>query len=124
MDGAASVSWLREHLLKSMSPALSTPWILDIDTTVKPLFGRQEGAELGYNPKKPGRPSHAYHSYWIGNLRLVLDVEVDAGNDHASSHALPGLPCLLDRLTLSQRPYLVRGDCGFGNTITVGVTAH
>ncbi|MCH2208845.1 MAG: transposase [Lentisphaerales bacterium] len=25
-------------------------WILDIDSTVKPVFGDQQGAEIGYNP--------------------------------------------------------------------------
>jgi hypothetical protein len=28
--------------------------VLDIDATIKPLYGRQEGAEQGYNPAKPG----------------------------------------------------------------------
>jgi len=60
---------------------LREPWILDVDTTVKPLYGHQEGAVVGYNPKKPGRPSHTYHSYMLANLRLVLEVEV------------PGLSC-------------------------------
>ncbi|WP_297394309.1 hypothetical protein [Acidiferrobacter sp.] len=41
---------------------MSTPWILDLDTTVKCLYGKQEGAVVGYNPHKPGRPSHSYHS--------------------------------------------------------------
>ncbi|WP_396957610.1 hypothetical protein [Nitrosomonas sp.] len=36
------------------------PWILDIDTKIKPLYGKQEGAVVSYNPKKPGRPSHSY----------------------------------------------------------------
>jgi hypothetical protein len=27
-------------------------WVLDVDTTIKPLYGEQEGAELGYNPHK------------------------------------------------------------------------
>jgi len=44
--------------------------MLDIDTTVKTVFGHQEGAEVGYNPHKPERPSHAYHTYWIARLRL------------------------------------------------------
>ena len=26
--------------------------------TIKPLYGHQEGAEVGYNPHKPARPSH------------------------------------------------------------------
>jgi hypothetical protein len=32
--------------------------VLDVVTTIKPLYGHQKGTELGYNPKKPGRPSH------------------------------------------------------------------
>jgi hypothetical protein len=31
---------------------------------------------LGYNPHKPGRPSHTYPTYLMANLRLILDVEV------------------------------------------------
>jgi hypothetical protein len=31
---------------------------LDIDTTVEPLFGTQEGALPGPNPRYPGRPSY------------------------------------------------------------------
>ena len=33
------VGWLQEHLGYSYGPLLSEPWILDVDTTVKPLFG-------------------------------------------------------------------------------------
>jgi hypothetical protein len=43
---------------------------------VKPLYGRQEGAVVSYNPQKPGRPSHSYHCYTVGNLRLVPAVDV------------------------------------------------
>ena len=32
--------------------------VLEIDSTVETVFGEQEGAELGYNPHKPGRPSY------------------------------------------------------------------
>lgn len=39
-------------------------WILDVDATVKPLYGHQEGAVLGFNPHKPGRPWHVNHTYW------------------------------------------------------------
>lgn len=109
------VAWLREHLERSVLPLLKAPWILDVDTTVKVLYGKQEGAVVGYNPKKPGRPSHTYHTYLVAGLRLVLDAEVLAGNESNSSHTLPGLARLLDRLAEGQRPYLVRGDSGFGN---------
>lgn len=111
----SSIAWLREYLERSVLPLLKAPWILDVDTPIKLVYGKQQGAVVGYNPKKPGRPSHTYHTYLVAGLRLVLDAEVLAGNESHSNHSLPGLLRLLDRLTREQRPYLVRGDCGFGN---------
>ncbi|MGA9547896.1 MAG: transposase, partial [Rhodomicrobium sp.] len=106
--------WLQHHLDYCPAPLLSEPWILDADSTVKLLYGHQEGAVLGYNPKKPGRPSHVYHTYTMAGLRLVLDVEVAAGNEHASKHAAPGLWALLDRIPRDCWPAFLRGDSGFG----------
>jgi hypothetical protein len=85
-----------------------------MDSTVKPLYGHQEGAVLGYNPKKPGRPSHVYHTYMLAGLRLVLDAGVAPGNEHASKHAAAGLWALLDRIPRDCRPAFLRGDSGFG----------
>ena len=76
---AKSTAWMDTALDESTREALRTAWILDIDTTVKLLYSHQAGAEIGYNPTKPGRPSHTLHTYWIGNIRLVLDVEVQSG---------------------------------------------
>src|SRR6266849_1611561 len=64
--GTVLLSVLQGHLDYTTRPLLSEPWILDIDTTVKPLYGHQEGAVVSYNPHKPGRPSHSYHCY-MGN---------------------------------------------------------
>src|SRR5512145_2803655 len=69
IEEAAGSAWLRRHL----------------DHCSKPLYGHQEGAVLGYNPKKPGRPSHTYHTFLLSQLRLVLDVEVMAGNRHTAN---------------------------------------
>ncbi len=115
IDEAYGSSWMQKHLLASYQPLLNLPWILDADVTIKPIYGKQEGAVVGYNPKKPGRPSHAYHTYMIANLRLVLDVEVCAGDESHSNHTLPGLLKLLDSLPPEQRPEFVRADCDFGN---------
>ena len=51
--------WLLRHLDQACHHFLDTKWMLDIDVTIKPIDGRQEGAGLGHNPRKPGRPSHA-----------------------------------------------------------------
>ena len=112
---AKSTAWMDTALAESVGEALKSPWILDCDTTVKLLYGHQDGAEIGYNPRKPGRPSHVLHTYWIGNIRLVLDVEVQNGKAHAAKHSLPRLRALLAGLPAEQRPALVRGDNAFGN---------
>jgi Transposase DDE domain group 1 len=110
-----SAVWLKKHLKASYEPLLEEPWALDVDSTVKPLYGHQEEAKVGYNPQKPGRPSHVYHSYFIANVRLVLDVEVQAGNQTASSFAQPELWSFLDGLPGPSRPQFLRGDCNWGS---------
>jgi len=114
-ESPGHVHWLQMHLHKCYAPLLTVPWVLDVDTTVKVLYGNQEGAVVGYNPKKPGRPSHSYHTYFIGNLRLVLDVDVEAGNASSANHCTPELWSLLGRIPKDSWPQFIRGDCGFGN---------
>lgn len=114
IDEASSTAWMRPALMHSVREALDKPWVLDIDASIKPLYGRQQGAEIGYNPTKPMRPSHVLHTFLVGNLRLVLDVQVSSGKQHTSVHAKPALARLLDELG-DKRPALVRGDSGYGN---------
>jgi hypothetical protein len=112
-------------LAESVGESLHTPWILDCDTTVKPLYGHREGAEVSYNPHKPGCPSPVLHTDWIGTVRLVLDVEVRNGKAHAARHTLPRLCVLLEGLLRAHRPRLVGVDTGFGNegVMTVALEA-
>jgi len=114
-DPNALADWQTQALLDTYAPALNQPWIADLDVTVKPIYGHQEGAEVGYNPHKPGRPSHAYHTVFLRTLRVALDVEVHSGKEHAAVHGLESLWRLWDRLTPAQRPWLICGDAGFGN---------
>ncbi len=119
MDEAEIDQWLRDSYRKMYEPLLTTPYILDLDPTVKVLYGHQEGAEIGYNPQKPGRRSHCYHTYFIGSLRLVLDVEVHPGNETAGMYSHSRLWSLLDEMPPQCRPALIRGDIGFGNEGTM-----
>jgi hypothetical protein len=115
-EAAARVArWQTEALLATYGPALAQPWIADLDVTVKPIYGHQEGAEVGYNPHKPGRPSHAYHTVFLRTLRVALDVEVRSGKEHAAGHGLDNLWRLWDRLEPGQRAWLICGDANFGN---------
>lgn len=120
IEAAASEPWMRSALMGSVRDALDRPWVLDIDATIKPLYGHQQGAEVSYNPHKPGRPSHVLHTFWVGNLRLVLDAQLSPGKQHSSGHAKAALGRLLDELD-ERGPALVRGDCGYGNEDLIDV---
>lgn len=69
---------------------------------------------------KPGRPSHVLHTFWVGNLRLVLDAQLSPGKEHSSGHAKAALGRLLDELG-ERGPALVRGDCGYDNEDIIDV---
>lgn len=111
---APGLIWLRSHLDYCTAPLLGEPWVLDMDSTIKQLHGNQEGAVTGYNPRRPGRPSHSYHTYIVSNLRLVLHVDVLPGDEYNVKHATNGLWSLLDHLGPARRPALLRGDKAWG----------
>ena len=114
-DAAALAHWQTTALRRTYAPALAVPWIADLDVTVKPIYGHQEGATLGYNPHKPGRPSHAYHTIFLRSLRVALDVEVRSGQEHACLHGRTNLWRVWEALAPDQRPWLVCGDANYGN---------
>ena len=107
--------WLSRHEREVYEVLLSFKYILDIDNTVKPIYGHQEGAELGYNPIKPGRPSHNYHSFFIGRARISLGVEVLPGKQHSGRCGMKRLWALIDSLPPHLWPSLLRGDVGYGS---------
>ena len=114
-DPEACAAWQTAALRQTWLPALRHGWILDLNATVKPIYGRQEGAEVGYNPHKPGRPSHAYHTLFVRHLRLVLDVEVRSGKQHAATHSRDNLWRVWENLPHASRPWLVCGDASYGH---------
>jgi len=108
-------AWLTTHENATLAPLLTEPHIIDLDSSVKPLYGHQEGAEIGYNPKKPGRPSHAIHTAFIASARLVLSVDIQPGKAHAGAHTMPVFWKRYDALPPEARPRLIRGDVSYGN---------
>ena len=112
--------WLTAQERAVYEPLLAEPYVRDIDNTVKPLYGHQEGAQLGYNPMKPGRPSHNDHTYFMGSLRVVRGVDVMPGKQHGGKHSRPGLWRLIDGLPTHCRPRLIRGDVSYGSEEGMG----
>ena len=48
--------WMQGQLRHSIAQATKTGWILDCDTTVKVLYGHQDGAVVSYNPQNRDDP--------------------------------------------------------------------
>ncbi len=118
-DPAAGLSWAWEALFRSVLPLLPHDYALDLDPTVKPLYGHQEGAELGYNPHKPGRPSHCHHTMVLAQVRMALGVVVHPGNETSGTYSEPMLASFLRSIPPGLRPRLVRGDVGFGSEAVI-----
>lgn len=87
---------------------------LDIDSTVETLYGRQEGAEIGPNPHKPGRPS--YHPL-IARDRisdLIVHHVLRPGNAGTATGIVSFLHRTLDIVKEAKpRTILARLDSGF-----------
>ena len=114
-DEEAMTLWMDRHTNDSYAALLEHEWILDLDATVKTLYGRQEEARVGYNPMKPGRPSHVYQAMLFSAAKLVVNVDVQAGNQTASQYAQPTLWGWLDAREKKEWPTLLRGDIAHGN---------
>lgn len=70
---------------------------------------------MGYNPMKPGRPSHVYPAMVLTKAKLVLNVEAQAGNQIASTYAQSSFWGWLESRQSKNWPTLVRGDIAYGN---------
>ena len=70
-EGAA---WLRGHLASCVERPLAEPWILNADTTIKPLYGHKArgGARLRSQEARASKP--LLYTYSMASTRLVLDV--------------------------------------------------
>jgi len=59
---------------------------LDIDSTVATVYGKQEGAEVGYNPTKKGRPSYSIKAAFIANNTDCVNLRLDGGKSHSKTN--------------------------------------
>jgi Transposase DDE domain group 1 len=110
-----------DRLLLSMilKPEPPTRVIFDLDSTVLILYGKQEMARIGYNPKKWGRPS--YHpllcfngitkDFWHGELR--------PGDTHTATGTVELLRASFAKLPASVKIVIIRADKGFYDHETV-----
>lgn len=94
-------------------PAPRTSYWLDFDSTVRTLWGNQEGALRGYNPRHPGKKS--YHPLICTEARFqdCLGGELRYGNAHTAEGVTAMLDGVLAVLPGGARIIRVRADAGF-----------
>lgn len=63
--------WMDRAMNTTFEPLLSQDWVLDIDGTVKTLYGRQEEARVGYNRAPEWRSSSVGESPTPGGIGMT-----------------------------------------------------
>lgn len=96
-------------------PEVPSRLVFDLDSVVVTVYGKQQGARLGYNPKKKGRRSYhpllcfeaSRQEFWHGSLRPG-DASANTGVVHFFARCLAKLPAGWPRSRIC-----VRADSGF-----------
>lgn len=88
--------------------------ILDLDSTVVTVFGRQEGAEVGYNPRYRGKRSYDPLLCLEANSSFLWDAELRPGNAGTWTGSVELLATCFGSIPPAIRELRVRADAGFG----------
>jgi hypothetical protein len=91
---------------------------VDIDSTVITRYGNQDGVEVGYNPRKPGRGSHHPLIAFAAEAKMVIQSWMRKGNSVSSTDIDDFITVLLKTLDKSNIG-LVRADSGFFSETTL-----
>ena len=88
--------------------------ILDLDSTVVTVYGRQEGAAVGYNPRYRGKRSYDPLLCLEANSSFLWDVELRRGDAGTWAGSVELLACCFHSSPSDIREVRVRADAGFG----------
>jgi DDE family transposase len=88
--------------------------ILDLDSTVVTVFGRQEGAAVGYNPRYRGKRSYDPLLCLEANSSFLWDAELRRGDAGTWAGSVEVLASCFLSISSDIRELRVRADAGFG----------
>lgn len=86
---------------------------LDFDSHVETVYGNQQRAKAGYNPRKPGRKSFHPLLCFVGETRDFLWGKFRPGNRYTGQGAVGFLRECLKRLPGKAKEIFLRADSGF-----------
>jgi hypothetical protein len=101
----------REHFLMKPDPVSSV--IFDLDTKVLTVYGQQQGAKVGFNPKKRGRPSYQPLLCFEGKTGDIWEGVYLPGDIHPAPHTIEILDRGLSKLPSGIREIRARADSAF-----------
>ena len=107
---------VNDYLLQQFhSPARSSVAINSrSDSTVVTVFGHQEGAAVGYNPRYRGKRSYDPLLCLEANSSFLWDVELRRGDAGTWAGSEELLACCFHSIPSDIRELRVRADAGFG----------
>ena len=88
--------------------------IFDLDSTVVTVFGHQDGAAVGYNPRYRGKRSYNPLLCMEANSSYLWDAELRAGNASTWEGSTELLDTCFANVPPDIRELRVRADAGFG----------
>jgi hypothetical protein len=87
--------------------------IFDLDTTVLTVYGRQQNAQVGFNPKKRGRPSFQPLLCFEARSGICWEAEWLPGDAHPVPHVRALLQRAWAKLPVHVQRVSVRADAAF-----------
>lgn len=94
-------------------PVLRKHLIFDLDSTVLTVYGKLQGAKIGYNPHKRGRPSYHPVICFEAHTKDCWHAIFRPGDTYPGSVSLELLKDSLIKLPSGIRSLRLRGDVGF-----------
>ena len=113
IDPVLGAEWIGRQV-KPMWGALPDQIIMDWDSTVQPKYGHQEGAEVGYNPGKPGRRSFHPLLGVVARTRLCPAYRFRPGDTVTATQWQDAMEDA-QRWLGDRQVWLNRGDLGLGH---------
>jgi Transposase DDE domain group 1 len=109
------VAW-QLYQMTRQQPIPSEGYTLDFDSSVVERYGHQEGARRGYNPRKPGRPSHHPLLAVLAPTQTIAHSWLRPGDVPSASGGEAFFDETMAILKENRIPVgRIRGDSAFGN---------
>jgi hypothetical protein len=117
--GQSGANLLQEHLFKLTIKFLKKSKLeritLDADSTVKTVYGNQQGAEKGFNPNKRGAKSYHPVLAFISEMKLVVNSWFRCGSAYTSNGIGEFIKQTKALLPSNIKDVFFRADSGFFN---------